>query len=141
MNTGVKGIEVKYYINNLDKITDFTRCKIDIKRDLGKVKIEFNRGIENSLIDGEFYPIEEEYEYFLTKDYLDEKLFSKVDLSDIKNEENDLPLAGLGKWKITIYTELEKLKFKGYKPPKNIGTELSDILKNIVKCEKEILIF
>ena len=142
MNENVKGIELKYYIRNLEKVTDYTRCKLEINRNRGKVKLEFNRGIGNSIVDGKSYPVEVEYEYKVPAEYLDEKLFSKIDFTNIETEETDVPLAGCGEWKLTVYKSAgKKNRYKGFRPPKDIGQELSEILKNLLDYEKEPIIF
>ncbi|MFZ3171701.1 MAG: hypothetical protein WA118_06960 [Carboxydocellales bacterium] len=129
----VTGIEITYISGALQRDIDFRSCKTFISID-GVVRATFKRGIKESCADEEgnyMLPVSETYEYKIDYKAV-ERIFDRFDLFDLQPVKNDIQADDGGSWKMTIHTNGQNIKLKGYQPPEPFGDELSAEIVNLL---------
>ncbi|TEB06565.1 hypothetical protein Psch_00097 [Pelotomaculum schinkii] len=122
---------------------EFRACKTFISRN-GVIRTTFERnmrysdsfdfGVEHML------PVKESYEYKLQEN-IAASLFEEFDLLELKPAENDIPFPDGGSWQITIYTNGENIKMKGFSPPAPFGERLADKITGLIKYKIDPMLF
>jgi len=130
----VSAIEIKYVAGSAASKQAVKTCRTFIS-DKGVVRVTFERGFEKS----EKLPLIERYEYHISPDIVQKKIFSAFGWAVLASEDH--AEKGEKYWQLTIYQEGINIKLKGHEPPALFGDRLREAVLSLVKYRRTPILF